>query len=150
MSEHNEGPRIDYAKVAPEGYEHLEQLSKYTDKSGLPRNLLELTRLRASQINGCTYCIKYHSARAKSYGETDDRIWLLSAWDRVPIYTEKEKAAFAWTEEVTLISKNHAPDNVYREARKFFSERELVDLTLAIISINAWNRISISMRDQLP
>jgi len=150
LPEGNLGPRVDYAKVAPEGYDKLEQLSQYVDKSGLPRNLLELIRLRASQINGCTYCIKYHSARAKAYGESDERIWLLSAWERVPIYTEKEKAAFAWTEEITLISKNHAPDTVYQEARKFFSEKELVDLTLAIISINAWNRISISMRDRLP
>jgi AhpD family alkylhydroperoxidase len=150
MSEQKEGPRIDYSKVAPEGYDHLEELSKYADKSGLSRNLLELVRLRASQINGCTYCIKYHSARAKTYGESDERIWLLSVWDRVPIYSDREKAAFAWAEEITLISKNHAPDSVYREARKYFGEKELVDLTLAIISINAWNRISISMRDSLP
>jgi AhpD family alkylhydroperoxidase len=142
--------RIHYAKVAPEAYDLLENVSAYADKSGLPRNLLELVKLKASLLNGCTYCIKYHSAQARSLGETEERIWLLSTWDRVPIYTDEEKAAFAWTEELTLIARNHVPDRVYEEARKYFSEKQLVDLTMAVIAINSWNRMSISMRDKLP
>jgi AhpD family alkylhydroperoxidase len=143
-------PRIDYAKVAPEAYEALERLDDYVKGTALPKNLLELVRLRSSQINGCTYCIKYHSKRAKAWGESDERIWLLEVWERVPLYSPMERAAFAWTEAVTLISKDHVPDNVYDEARKYFGERELVDLTMAIIAINSWNRLSISMRDLLP
>jgi len=146
----NTRQRIDYAKVAPEAYEVLERIDSYVANTSLPKNLVELVKLRSSQINGCTYCIKYHCKRAKAMGESDERIWLVEVWERVPIYSPKEKAAFAWAEAITLISKDHAPDQVYEEARKYFNETELVDLTIAIIGINSWNRISISMRDQLP
>jgi AhpD family alkylhydroperoxidase len=142
--------RIDYASVAPEAYEALERLDDYVQGTNIPKNLLELVRLRSSQINGCSYCIKYHSRRAKAMGESDDRIWLLEAWERVPIYSPLEKAAFAWTEAVTLISKDHVPDDVYEQARKYFGEKDLIDLTMAVIAINSWNRLSISMRDLLP
>ncbi|HZW55198.1 MAG TPA: carboxymuconolactone decarboxylase family protein [Nitrososphaerales archaeon] len=142
--------RIDYEKVAPEAYEALERVSGYVQSTALPKNLLELVRIRASQINGCTYCIKSHARRAKALGESDERIWLLEVWERVPIYSAQEKAALAWTEAVTLISEDHAPDKVFEEVRKYFSEKDIVDLTMAIIAINSWNRLSISMRDLLP
>ena len=142
--------RIDYARVAPGAYDALENLDSYVNNTSLAKKLLELVKLRASQINGCTYCIKYHSKRAKALGESDDRIWLLEVWDRVDLYSPEEKAAFAWTEAVTLISQGHVPDSVYENARKYFGEKDLVDLTMAILAINSWNRLSISMRDALP
>ena len=143
-------PRIDYAKVAPDAYAALEQLDTYVKSTSLPRNLLELVKLRASQINGCVYCIKYHSSNARKLGESEERIWLLEVWQRVANYTPKERVALAWTESVTLVSETHIPDEIYEEARKYFDEKELIDLTMAIIAINGWNRLSIAMRDNPP
>ncbi|MCL5067726.1 MAG: carboxymuconolactone decarboxylase family protein [Thaumarchaeota archaeon] len=139
--------RIDYEKVAPEAYAALDKLQQYVNGTTLDKKFLELLKARASQLNGCAFCIGYHSKRAREMGESDQRVDMLNAWKRSSLYSPKEKAALAWTEEVTLISENHVPDEVYEEARKHFSERELVDLTYAIIAINAWNRISTSMRD---
>lgn len=143
-------PRIDYAKVAPDAYAALEQLDTYVAGTNLPRNLLELVKLRASQINGCVYCIKYHSSNVRKLGESEERIWLLEVWQRVSNYTPKERAALAWTESVTLVSETHIPDEIFEEARKYFDEKELINLTMAIIAINGWNRLSIAMRDNPP
>ena len=124
----------------------IEQLQRYVRQSGLEQPLLEIVRMRASQINGCAYCIDMHSKDARAAGETEQRLYELDAWRETPFYTERERAALAWTEAVTLVSQSHVPDEVYEHARKHFSEKEIVDLTLAIAEINAWNRIAISLR----
>ncbi len=109
--------------------------------------VLKLVEIRASQINGCAFCIAMHTKDARKLGESDDRMHLLNAWREAPIYTPRERAALAWTEAVTLIGKNHVPDEVYEEARRQFLEKgELVDLTAAIIAINGWNRAAIAFR----
>ncbi len=139
--------RIEYEKVAPEGYAALEAFQQYVNGTNLDKKFLELLKVRVSQINGCAYCVGYHSEKARKMGELQKRIDLLPAWRRSPFFTEKERAALAWTEAVTLIHEDHVPDEVYEEARQHFGERELVDLTLAITAIKAWNRLSTSMRD---
>ena len=103
-------------------------------------------KIRTSQINGCAFCLVMHTNEARKLGETDDRMHLLNAWREVPVFSERERAALAWVEAVTLVADSHVPDEVYEEARKHFSEKELVDLTLAIVAINGWNRISIAIR----
>ncbi len=138
--------RLNYSKVAPEGTEGLQKLEKYVKNSGLEADLIELVKLRASQINGCAYCIDMHTKDARTNGESEQRLYAVSAWHEAPFYSERERAALAWTEAVTLISKDHVPDETYAEARKHFSEKELVDLTLAIIAINSWNRLAVSFR----
>ncbi len=139
--------RILYSKVAPEAYQALVGVQRYVDhKTDLPESMLELVRMRASQINGCAYCLDMHSKDARAEGETEQRLYVLDAWREAPFYTDKERAALAWTEAVTLVSESHVPDDIYEEARKYFNEKELVDLTMAIIAINSWNRLSISMR----
>src|SRR5919198_2756433 len=105
--------------------------------------LLELVKMRASQINGCAFCLDMHSKDARARGESEQRLYLLNAWREAPFYTERERAALAWTEAVTLITDGHVPDDVYDEVRAHFSEKELADLTLAVATINAWNRLSI-------
>jgi AhpD family alkylhydroperoxidase len=138
--------RIDVTKVAPEAYQAMAGLDKYIRQSGLEPSLLNLVLMRASQINGCAYCIDMHSKDARAAGETEQRLYELDAWRDTPFYTDRERAALAWTEAVTLVSQSHVPDQVYEHARKHFSEKELVDLTLAVVEINAWNRIAISLR----
>jgi AhpD family alkylhydroperoxidase len=115
-------------------------------KSGLETSLLELVRMRASQINGCAFCLDMHSKDARAEGETEQRLYCLPAWRETPFYSDRERAALAWTESVTLVSEEHVPDEVFEEARKFFSEEELAQLTLAIVAINGWNRFSIGFR----
>ncbi len=139
-------PRLSYRKVAPEGYQAMAALERYAKTSGLEHSLLELVKLRASQINGCAFCIDMHTKDARAEGESEQRLYGLSAWEETPFYTERERAALAWTEALTLISETHAPDEVYELARKHFSEKELVDLTLAIVAINGWNRLAIGFR----
>ncbi|MCC7119096.1 MAG: carboxymuconolactone decarboxylase family protein [Anaerolineales bacterium] len=139
-------PRLNYSKVAPEGVEGLSKLEGYVRKSGLEHSLLELVKMRASQINGCAYCLDMHSKDARTNGESEQRLYGLSAWHEAPFYTDRERAALAWTEAVTLVSESHVPDEVYAEARKHFSEKELVDLTYGIIAINSWNRLAVSFR----
>jgi AhpD family alkylhydroperoxidase len=139
-------PRLKYAHVAPEGYQAMRALEGYVKSSGLEPALLELVKLRASQINSCAYCIDMHTKDARAHGETEQRLYALSAWREAPFYTERERAALAWTEAVTKVFDEHVPDNVYELARKQFTEKELVDLTLAIIAINGWNRLAISFR----
>ncbi len=138
--------RLSYSKIAPEGIEVLHHLENYVKTSGLEADLLELVRLRASQINGCAYCVDMHTKDARSRGESEQRLYALSAWRETRFYSERERAALAWTEAVTQISKDHLPAEIYDEARKHFTEKELVDLTLAVIAINGWNRLAISFR----
>ena len=139
-------PRMDYAKTAAEGAATMTGLEKYVHQAGLNRGLLELVRLRASLINGCAYCADMHTKVARSQDETEQRLYAISVWRETPFYTERERAALAWTEAVTLISVDHVPDDVYDLARQHFTEKELVDLTLAIVAINAWNRLAIAFR----
>lgn len=138
--------RIDYKAKAPEGIEPLAKLGKYLVHCGLEATLLELVRLRASQINGCAHCIDMHVRAARGLGEREDRLHGLAAWREFPFFTERERAALAWTEAVTLVASTHVPDEVYDEARRHFAETELVDLTLAIGLINVWNRLAIGFR----
>jgi AhpD family alkylhydroperoxidase len=139
-------PRIEYAKVAPYGYEAMRRLETYVRQSGLEPSLLELVKLRASHINGCAYCIDMHTKDARARGEGEQRLYTLSAWRETPFFTDREQAALAWTEAVTEVASAHVPDAVYELARQHFTERELVDLTLAIVAINGWNRLAISFR----
>ncbi len=138
--------RLNYSKSAPEGIEILQKLESYIKKAGLEPNLVELVKLRASQINGCAYCIDMHTKDARSQGESEQRLYGVSAWRESPLYSERERVALAWAESVTKISEDQLPDEIYNLAKKHFTERELVDLTLAVIAINAWNRLAISFR----
>ncbi len=133
-------------KAAPEAYQAMRTLSAYTGECGLDKKLLELVKTRASQINGCAFCIHMHTRDAKKLGETEDRLHLLAAWREVPIYDARERAALAWTEALTLLTDGHAPDEVYDEVRAQFSEEEIAKLSLAIATINAWNRLAVGMR----
>jgi AhpD family alkylhydroperoxidase len=136
--------RIEYARVDPEGYHIMVTLNRFVRNCGLEHTLLELVKIRASQINGCAYCIDMHTKDARAAGEIEQRIYALNAWHETSFFTERERAALAWTEAVTLIGENHVPDELYRSARQQFSEKELVDLTLAVILINSWNRLAIA------
>jgi AhpD family alkylhydroperoxidase len=139
-------PRIEYARVAPGVMEAMSGLEHYVRHCGLEPALLELVKLRASQINGCAYCIDMHTKDARAHGEREQRLYALSAWHETPFYSERERAALAWTEAVTLVADSHVPDDVYEQARTQFSEQELANLTLAVIAINGWNRLAISFR----
>jgi AhpD family alkylhydroperoxidase len=139
-------PRLDYAKVAPDAARAMMALEKYVWQSGLEPALLELVKFRASQINGCAFCLDMHSKDSRFAGESEQRLYTLSAWRETPFFTERERAALAWTEAITEISHGHAPEAEYRSARSQFSEKELVDLTMAIVTINSWNRLAISFR----
>lgn len=138
--------QLNYYEIAPEAVDALTKLEGYIMKSGLEHDLLDLVRLRASQINGCAFCIDMHTKDARSRGESEQRLYELSAWHEAPFYSERERAAMAWTEAVTLVSVDHVPAEVYNLAREHFTEKELVDLTMAVIAINAWNRLAISFR----
>ncbi len=139
-------PRLKPSSVAPEGFRVMLSLDRYVTASGLEKSLLDLVKIRASQINGCAYCIDIHTKDARARGETEQRIYTLSAWRETPFYTDRERAALDWTEAVTLINENNVPDSLYKTVREQFSEKELVDLTLAVIAINGFNRISTSFR----
>ncbi len=139
-------PRFDYYRAAPEAVQAQLALSNYTRDCGLEHSLLELVKIRASQLNGCAFCLEMHTREARAAGETEPRLHLLAAWAESPLYTDRERAALAWTEAVTLVASSRVPDDVYAAARAQFSEAELVKLTLAIGVINTWNRIAISFR----
>ena len=139
-------PRMAYAKVAPGVYKTMLALESYLNDCGLERALLDLVRLRASQINGCAFCIDMHWKDLRAAGESEQRLYELNAWRETPFYTDRERAALAWTEAVTLITDGHVPDEVYAQARAQFSEAELANLTLAVVAINGWNRLAISFR----
>jgi AhpD family alkylhydroperoxidase len=143
-------PRMNFFQAAPETVNALMALENQVTSTGLEQSLIELVKTRASQINGCAYCINMHTQDARKHGETEQRLYLLNAWREAPAYTERERAALAWTEAVTQISETHAPDDVYQEVRKQFSEAETVNLTMLIATINAWNRLAISFRAMPP
>ncbi len=138
--------RVDYEKVAPAAIEAMSGLEKYVRQCGLEPSLIELVKLRASQINGCAFCVDMHTKDARARGETEQRLYAVSVWRDTPFFSERERTALAWTEAVTNVSWQHVPDDVYDVARRHFSEKELVDLTMAVIAINAWNRLSVSFR----
>jgi AhpD family alkylhydroperoxidase len=138
--------RFNYAKTAPGVYQAMEGLEKYLEQCGLEKSLMLMVQLRASQINGCAYCLDMHWKDLRASGENEQRLYSLDAWRECPYYTDRERAALAWTEAVTLISEGHAPDAVYGQARSHFSDKELSDLTLTVAAINAWNRLSIAAR----
>src|SRR6202051_209482 len=139
-------PRMNYYQAAPDTLKALSALEAQIQASGLEQSLIELVKTPASQINGCAYCINGHAQDARTHGETEQRLYLLSAWHESPVYTDRERAALAWTEAVTLISETHAPDDLYEDVRAQFSEAETVNLTMLIATINAWNRLAISFR----
>jgi AhpD family alkylhydroperoxidase len=138
-------PRLNPLKLAPEPYKLMSQLGEYLAGSGLEMGLLELVKTRVSQINGCAFCLDMHTKDARGNGETEQRLYLLSAWREAPFYTERERAALAWAEALTLIGHG-VPDSVYSEVSPHFTEKELVDLTWAVVTINGWNRVAISFR----
>ncbi|MGH7674959.1 MAG: carboxymuconolactone decarboxylase family protein [Gemmatimonadales bacterium] len=139
-------PRFNYATAAPGVYHAMDALDQYLAGCGLEESVLHLVRLRASQLNGCAYCIDMHWKDLRALGETEQRLYGLDAWRESPYYSDRERAALAWTEAVTLIADGHAPDSIYEQVRSHLSEKELSDLTLAIATINAWNRLSIAAR----
>ena len=139
-------PRIDYAKAAPGAMHVMLGFGRYLDQSGLEKTLRDLVFLRASQINGCAYCIDMHWKDLRMEGETEQRLYGLDAWEESPYYSGRERAALAWTEAVTRLPDGHVPDAVFEEARRYFSDRELADLTLAVVAINGWNRLNIAFR----
>jgi AhpD family alkylhydroperoxidase len=143
-------PRLNAMKVAPEALKPMLGLENYVQTSGLERSLMNLVKLRASQINGCAYCIDMHTHEARQDGESEQRLYLLSAWRESPLYSERERAALEWTEALTLISHDHARDEAYELARSQFSEVELVNLSMLIVTINGWNRLAIGFRNVHP
>ena len=143
-------PRMDYFSVAPEAVKAMRSVESYLQKCGLDKRLMELVKMRASQINGCAYCIHLHRKVALAAGESEERLLLLPAWRESPLFSPRERAALAWTEALTRVSETHAPDADYAEAERRFSAEELVNLTLAIGAINVWNRLSIGFRTVHP
>ena len=139
-------PRMNFYQAAPDTMKALMALETQIASSGLDQSLMELVKTRASQINGCAYCIDMHTTDARKAGESEQRLYLLNAWREAPLYTDRERAALAWTEALTLISETHAPDEDYEAMRAQFSETEAVNLTVLIGAINAWNRVAISFR----
>ena len=140
--------RYSQAKLAPDGMEAMLGLERYLHNCGLEEPLLHLIKLRASQINGCAYCLDMHWKDLKSIGEPDHRLYELDAWEETSFYTDRERAALAWTDAVTKVAETHIPDALYEEVRQYFNEKELADLTLAIATINAWNRLNIAARTE--
>jgi AhpD family alkylhydroperoxidase len=140
--------RLDFTKIAPEGYRAMAALERYVHSSGVEAPLLHLLKMRASQINGCAYCLDMHSKDARALGETEQRLYGLDAWREAPYYTERERAALALTEAITKVTEGHVPDAVYMQAKAQFSDQELVALVYAITAINAWNRLAITFRSE--
>ncbi len=138
--------RLMPAQIAPGAYKALLAVQEYVNACGLEHGLMELVKLRASQINGCAWCIDMHTKDARAAGETEQRLYLLSAWREAPFYSARERAALAWTEAVTRIATGGVPDEVFAAARAEFSEKELVDLNVAVIAINSWNRMNVPFR----
>jgi AhpD family alkylhydroperoxidase len=141
--------RLDYQKAFPEGYQGMLHLEAIIRRSGIEPSLYELVKIRASQLNGCAFCLDMHTKDARAKGETEQRIYALSAWHEAPFFTERERAALAWTEAITNIQQGHVSEDAYAVARVQFSEEELVKLTLAITQINSWNRIAIAFRAEV-
>jgi AhpD family alkylhydroperoxidase len=141
-------PRLSYQDASPAGFSAMRQLNDYVKDCGIEHALLELVKTRASQINGCAYCLDMHTKDARAAGETEQRLYTLSAWRETPFFTPRERAALAWTEAVTQISGYSIDDELYGELCEHFSEKEAVDLTLAVIAINGWNRLAIPFRSE--
>jgi AhpD family alkylhydroperoxidase len=140
--------RLEYWKVSPSGYKAMSSLEAYLHDCGLDRRLLHMVKLRASQINGCAYCIDMHWKDARAAGESEQRLYGLDAWREASYYSDRERAALEWTESLTNVGEGHVPDSVYEAVRGQFSDKELVDLTWAVAAINAWNRVSIAFRTE--
>ncbi|HXE56520.1 MAG TPA: carboxymuconolactone decarboxylase family protein [Gemmatimonadales bacterium] len=139
-------PRIEYTRVSPAAIAAVMGVEQYVRGSGLDPKLLHLVKLRASYMNGCAYCVDMHSKDARLLGESEQRIYSVPVWRETPYYTPKERAALAWTEAVTDVGRTGVPDEVYEEVRRHFDEEELVNLTLAVVAINMWNRLAVSFR----
>jgi len=140
--------RLQYFKAAPGIVDAMLKLHQYLGQTGLEENLLNLVYLRASQINGCAYCLDMHWKDLRAAGETEQKLSMLEAWREAPGFTDRERAALAWTESVTLITKGHVPEEVYEQARAQFNEAELANLTLAVVAINGWNRLNVAFRTE--
>jgi AhpD family alkylhydroperoxidase len=138
--------RVAYAKVAPGTIMAMRALDQYVTQSGLEPGLLDLVKIRASQLNGCAYCVDMHTKDARARGEGEQRLYALSVWHETPFFTDRERAALAWTEAITLLAGHRVTDELYQGAHQHFSEKQLVDLTMAIIAINGWNRLSVAFR----
>ena len=138
--------RIDLMRINPGVLQAMFGLERQVRKAGLDRRLLDLVRMRASQLNGCAYCLDMHSKDARATGETEQRLYGLSAWRETPYYSARERAALEWTEALTLVAETHVPDDVYDRVREQFSEDELAHLSLAVVSINGWNRLNVAAR----
>lgn len=139
-------PRMDYGKASPAALRAMVGLEGFVRQSSMEHGLLHLVKMRASQMNGCAYCLDMHSKEARADGESEQRLYGLSAWRETPFYTARERAALAWTEALTNVQDGHVPDAVFEEARAQLSETELMDLTTAVVAINGWNRIAIAFR----
>jgi AhpD family alkylhydroperoxidase len=140
--------RLNAYKAAPAAMQVVQQAEAYIQQCGLERSLIELVKMRASQINGCAYCLDVHSRDARRQGESEQRLYLLDAWHESSLYTPRERAALAWTDALTRVAETHAPDTDYEEVRRHFEDKELVDLTTLIGLINLWNRLAIGFRYQ--
>lgn len=140
--------RIDANRVSPKALQAMFSMQAAIDASGLEPALLHLVEMRASQINGCAYCLDMHSKDARAAGETEQRLYMLDAWREAPLYSERERAALEWTEAVTRVADDHVPDEVYATVSERFTEQELVSLTLAVVAINGWNRLNIAFRTE--
>ncbi|GAB6876564.1 carboxymuconolactone decarboxylase family protein [Thermaerobacter litoralis] len=138
--------RVDYATVSPGALEAMRALESYVARSGLERRLLHLIKLRASQINGCAFCVDMHAREARADGESEERLGLVAVWQDAPVFTERERAALEWTEAVTRVAETRVPDEVFERVRRYFTEAELVALTMAVVAINGWNRLNVSFR----
>jgi AhpD family alkylhydroperoxidase len=141
-------PRIDFTRVSPRALQAMMGLQTYVNNSGLEHSLLELMKMRASQINGCAYCLDMHTKDALAAGETAQRLFLLDAWREAPMYSARERAALEWTEALTILHEDHVPDAAFAAVREHFSEEEVVDLSLAVVAINGWNRLMIGFRGE--
>lgn len=141
--------RLDYRLASPEAFEAMLHVEQQVHRSGLEESLLELVKTRASQINGCAYCLDMHTKDARAQGETEQRLYLLNAWREAPFYSDRERAALAWTEAVSEISVHGVSDELYEQVREQFDDKALVDLTLAVIAINGWNRMAIAFRSKV-
>lgn len=143
-------PRIDYYKASPDALRAVFGLEKFVQESGISRRLMHLIKLRASQLNGCAYCVDMHVKEARRDGESEQRLHLLSVWRESPLFTDEERAVLAWTEALTNLSQTHAPDADFEPLRRFFTDEEITKLTVIIATINVWNRLAVGFRAQHP
>jgi AhpD family alkylhydroperoxidase len=138
--------RLNYRSAAPQAFKPMYDMEAYLKSCGLDHTLLELVKIRASQLNACAFCLHMHTSEARTAGESERRLYLLDAWQESQLYTARERAALAWTEALTLVSETHAPDDAYEAVKAQFTPKEIVDLTMAICQINSWNRLMVGFR----